>query len=470
MADICIVYARKDARSVLPALEEAFGRNWSVWWDRDISEGDYRKVIVDEISKSGCLVPIWSAEAEHSPTLFDEVKKAQKFNVPVLPIRIHDVDAPLGFGPLQATDILGWKGEGGRIELKQHINRITKTLNERRNSKTRPVSLGAGEASRLPLLFYSVSSHETQLQPLQALNALDVFDVKPVLISAYDFEENRRDRGLIRKLERRQKKGGIILLDSGNYEKTRREDGSWKFNAFRKTVKETPHDFLLTYDESNPGADLASIVDATIRAYERDSKITQKPVIPIVHLHRLRNGDYDLADAPMAVRRVAEAVNPSIIAIPERELGAGIFARAATIHKIRAELKKLKRYQPVHILGTGNPRAMALFAAAGADSFDGLEWCRYVIDGETSTLHHFQHYELFKWQDEHALSPIARDAVNDESVHHAGKAVFHNLDFYTSWIEKLRVVIQNEKRLVEFMTKLFPKSMEQASQALPDLL
>ena len=69
------------------------------------------------------------------------------------------------------------------------------------------------------------------------------------------------------------------------------------------------------------------------------------------------------------------------------------------MRKIREALNELYFYQPVHVLGTGNPASIALLAAAGADTFDGLEWSRYVADGETKNLHHFQHYDLFKWQD-----------------------------------------------------------------------
>ena len=56
-------------------------------------------------------------------------------------------------------------------------------------------------------------------------------------------------------------------------------------------------------------------------------------------------------------------------------------------------------------------------------------------------------------------------------VDDGGKTVFHNLDFYSSWILKLRTAVRDDKRLVEFMTKLLPDgAMEQAKRVLEDVL
>jgi len=93
------------------------------------------------------------------------------------------------------------------------------------------------------------------------------------------------------------------------------------------------------------------------------------------------------------------------IAVPERELGEGICKKADTVIKIREKLNTIGRYQPIHILGTGNPLSILILAAAGADLFDGLEWCRTVADRDTGFLFHHQQFEFFlkhnqeKWRD-----------------------------------------------------------------------
>ena len=225
------------------------------------------------------------------------------------------------------------------------------------------------------------------------------------------------------------------------------------------------------YDDFSPPKDINEVVQMAVRAVERDAKLTSKPMLPIVHLPQHADGDHQIDDAPDAILRVAEILRPLMIAIPERELGAGIFERTRTMRKIREALGTLRTYQPVHILGTGNPKTIALLAAAGADSFDGLEWCRFVVDGVTATLHHFQHYEFFRWQDAlSGVSSITQAAAKDEAIGYAAKAIFHNLDFYSSWLEKLRIALKSERRLVEFMTNLLPRNMDDARSALPDVL
>jgi queuine/archaeosine tRNA-ribosyltransferase len=127
-----------------------------------------------------------------------------------------------------------------------------------------------------------------------------------------------------------------------------------------------------------------------------------------------------------------------MIAIPERELGAGIFERARMVRRIREALASLPFYQPVHLLGTGNPWTIAILAAAGADSFDGLEWCRIVVDHDSGRLHHDQHFDFFSFQGRRGDSRIATDVINDPGINFAGKVAFHNLAYYSGFADELK--------------------------------
>jgi queuine/archaeosine tRNA-ribosyltransferase len=113
--------------------------------------------------------------------------------------------------------------------------------------------------------------------------------------------------------------------------------------------------------------------------------------------------------APELFARVSQALRTDFIAIPERELGSGITNRVKTVRAIRTGLNELGHYQAIHLLGTGNPLSVAIFAAAGADSFDGLEWCRTVADHESATLFHFP------------------------GLSYNAKVAFHNLEFFRFW-------------------------------------
>jgi hypothetical protein len=379
----------------------------------------------------------------------------------------------MGYGAQQMTNIFGWAGEVGRPELKQLGDRIEATLTDRRAGLYRPQSCTFGKASPLPLptFFFSVSSHETQVTPFAAVRALNVFGAASILVSAYDMVGKRKDKKLLQLLARRMKKGATVLLDSGNYEKTRREDSKWTRKKFHRALLNTPHTLAFCYDKPDPDPDLDKMVRGVVRSVMQDAKVTKMPVLPIVHLPQQDNGDFRTEFASEAVFRVAKELRPPLIGIPERELGPGIIARTATMLKIREALRKLYFYQPVHILGTGNPISIALLTAAGADSFDGLEWTRFAVDADSARLYHFQHFELFQYQAKVAASPITARAASDEKVHYAARALFHNLDFYTTWLAKLRSAALEEKRLVEFLTETLPKgAMLQARTALPGVL
>ena len=92
-------------------------------------------------------------------------------------------------------------------------------------------------------------------------------------------------------------------------------------------------------------------------------------MLPIVHARKRHGGGYDLDALPSIIREMANRLNPPLIAIPERELGPGLIARAKTVRQIREELDKLPFYQPLHLLGTGNPLSIAVLTAAGCGQF-----------------------------------------------------------------------------------------------------
>ena len=109
------------------------------------------------------------------------------------------------------------------------------------------------------------------------------------------------------------------------------------------------------------------------------------------------------------------------------------------------------------MLGTGDPISVALLSAAGADSFDGLEWCRFVLDSEAKRLYPIQDYDLFQWQDK--LSVFSDGIVGHEAedaLTWLGKVAVHNIEFYLNWMQELGEALEDERRLIEFMTKLLP--------------
>src|SRR5690606_16787827 len=141
-------------------------------------------------------------------------------------------------------------------------------------------------------------------------------------------------------------------------------------------------------------------------------------------------------DLNQTVLALCEAVNLSMIAIPERILGNGILERVNTIVELRKCMNRNSSgYTLLHILGTGNPLSLLLFSLAGADSFDGLEWCQTVVSRAQNLLLHFQHRDLVK--DNCAF-------CKDESLGYSVSTLGHNLLYYQQWMKEIQDIFGSE--------------------------
>lgn len=416
MQDIYLVYARED-ESIARALHALLSQQWTVWWDENIV-GDVSQVIESEIPQSGCVLPIISAVSRQKSTVVDEMRLARSHNIPMIPVLIDGSNLPYPFGTLSAVEIKGWNGKSDHLGLRKLRSKLSRVVSPREIPK-RPAAIANG-LLELPTPFLSVSSYNTQLDLDTAVSMLRMFKVPAILVSAYDLIDKREPKKLIRELKRYKKEGGFVLIDSGNYEKARLEDNSWKISDYKKALSRIPHDWVFCYDNMDPSKGKNKSIREIIESVNRDQAFTASHVLPVVHAPKLKKGGYKLDDIPEIIRSVSEKLGPPMIAIPERELGAGLISRAKMIKKIREELNKLPYYQPLHILGTGNPWAIAVFAAAGADTFDGLEWCRYVIDKEKEVINHFHLMDLY-------------ETFDDSKVGYTGQVVLNNIEYFSDF-------------------------------------
>lgn len=465
MADVYIIYARED-RAVAEKLHGLLSPRWDTWWDDKII-GRFARAIEAELPKARCVVPIFSVSSRDKDTFTEELRLAQKHNIELLPIRLDDSDPPYPFGSYSNTEMCGWNGQAdhaGFLKLQRGISTIVPP----RAKPQRPSAI-ANVSVPIPTLFLSVSSFETQLMPADAVKALRVFGVPAILVSAYDLVVRRKPKHMITELEEYRKNGGLVLIDSGNYEASRLGARRWKVADLQEVLSQTPHDWAFCFDVRQPRHDPNYAVDQIVEAVERDRAFTKAPVLPIVRAPIRKQGGYKLDHIPRIIREVADRLEPQLIAIPERELGPGLIARAKTVRAIREELSNLPFYQPLHLLGTGNPWSMAVLAAAGADTFDGLEWCRMAIDRDAERLHHFQHFDFFTYQTEVADSSITREALTDSAVDFAGKVAFHNLDYFAYFVKGMREAIM-EGSMEAFVVGLAGKATtNQLKKLIPGL-
>jgi queuine/archaeosine tRNA-ribosyltransferase len=221
--------------------------------------------------------------------------------------------------------------------------------------------------------------------------------------------------------ERARDRGLVLLVDSGRYESFWLRDDEWDRARYLAAVGDLAPSLAFSFDAPTDTDDAATIAqDAIARAVADQSDLPHTTVMPIVH------GAPDAL--PDATREVVRSLAPLAIAIPERELGEGIQRRAATVSRLTAMLRQDHAPAAVHLLGTGNPLSMLIYWVAGADSFDGLEWCQTVVNFDDGSLHHLQHFDLFAGQ----------SGIDAPQGIYLESALAHNLVFLIDWMRRLR--------------------------------
>ncbi len=140
--DVFVSYARED-RPLAEQLALALSAGGlQVWWDRDLAAGsEFTAVIEAKLLGAAVVIVLWSADSVHSSFVRDESSRALKQGK-LLPVRIEDVELPLGFGQLHTLDLLDWDGDAGDdtfqtllFEVRQRQQQAPDML----NAPTRPM-------------------------------------------------------------------------------------------------------------------------------------------------------------------------------------------------------------------------------------------------------------------------------------------------------------------------------------------
>lgn len=310
---------------------------------------------------------------------------------------------------------------------------------------SRPKKLQVGSATFcVPIYFPSVSSVKTALSLLDYVSFLGAMKTMngQFLVSAYDLNAaDASSREKVRQvISTARADGATVLVDSGNYESFWKGDyAEWKRTDFHRVLKEFSCDFAFAFDEQNPPRDRSAHLTLLLdHLLEDQAAAGSAMIIPIVH------------GAPEEIPRLCEAIAKDsgvpMIGVPERRLGNGVFARAKTVAAIRHGLDKMGRYVGLHLLGTGNPISLALYAISGADSFDGLEWCQVVADHESGLLFHFSQADFF----------LGQTTWGEAATSFHARILAHNLEFYTQWMHRLQRAI-HEGHGIEFCRAHFPQ-------------
>ncbi len=122
--DVFISYAHEDrplARQLAEALQE---RQLTVWWDRDLAAGaEFAREIESQLQLARVVIGLWSAKSVHSAFVRDECSRALRAGK-LVPVRIEEVELPLGFGQSHTLDLLDWDGDADDETFQQLLREV----------------------------------------------------------------------------------------------------------------------------------------------------------------------------------------------------------------------------------------------------------------------------------------------------------------------------------------------------------
>ena len=463
MITVFLSHSSRDKSLARRIAEDLKTRSIEVWFDeweirvghsisqmieRGLEKADYVAVLLTSHSvNSGWVEKEWQAKIG---------EEAEKRKVIILPLRGENCRIPALLRDKRYADFVD-DYQSGLDELlkaiEAHSGQTIPGLTSKAAMPVERIAKLAVGGIPLPCFFPSVSgAAKNALSPLEHLEIVIAIKYPHFLISAYDiFHSTRKDRLNIQKLlDKATSQGQVILMDSGLYEKKWLRARSWPKEKFHGTLRNTPCHLAFCYDNLKPKGKTDQIALSLSRSVAMDQKKGDMNAInPLIHAPKPE-------DFPPICSLVAKQLDPAMIAVPERELGGGVLAIAKTVGAIRKALDETGRYYPVHIVGTGNPLSILIYAVCGADSFDGLDWCQTVVDHETGRLYHSLQLDFFAHQ-----TPYGTDG----ELAYLPRALAHNLVFYLGWMENIRKSIK-EGNVTEMIARFIPPEIHSKWQEL----
>jgi formylglycine-generating enzyme required for sulfatase activity len=128
LVDIFLSYAREDltkAKQLAASLEK---QGWTVFFDRTIPPGKtWRQFIGKKIDECRCMVVAWSTHSVNSHWVCEEADIGLNREI-LIPLLLDQVTPPLGFGSIQAANLVDWKGETDSSGYLALCNAITELI------------------------------------------------------------------------------------------------------------------------------------------------------------------------------------------------------------------------------------------------------------------------------------------------------------------------------------------------------
>lgn len=294
-----------------------------------------------------------------------------------------------------------------------------------------------------PTYFPSISSAATRMQLIPLIRECITSGYPRLLISAYDiFNDKDKTKKLIQALNAFSKKGNILFLDSGTFEKHWLQDDTWSYSNYESIVTQIPSDFYASFDDIPLSSDDDKTLFKKLFPYVQKSTTLEKENHCITICQGLTPKQLENFTSKMCDQNEEFS---KMIAIPERYCGRTLEEQVNTIKNIRKILNNKNENNILHILGCGNPLSIALFSFVGADSFDSVDWSRWIINRNTLTFTDKAHLSLLN---------CSCDACFRSKVDSKYQGLMHNLLFYQTFLNDVKYAIQMHSE-INFLARYY---------------
>ncbi|MEZ5479267.1 MAG: toll/interleukin-1 receptor domain-containing protein [Thiolinea sp.] len=109
------------------------GYGFSVWWDHALLGGDdFRARIARKIYEADVVLVLFSERSIQSGWVLDEAGRADQASK-LVPVRIDNVEVPLGFGHLQRCDLIDWQEHAEHAALENILQAVERFTHQKRS-------------------------------------------------------------------------------------------------------------------------------------------------------------------------------------------------------------------------------------------------------------------------------------------------------------------------------------------------
>jgi len=322
------------------------------------------------------------------------------------------------------------------------LKRVKILHNGKDNAKVRKITFH-NHSIVTPTYFASITSAASRVPIGTLLTTLTNHPYSKILVSSYDiyhkFGTSRDD--LIKLLNEISNKSKILFLDSGIFEQEQlqKDEKDWNFDYYQEIASKVNSHLYASFDVvSKPTTEYDELLAKTLENIKISKKISETSYcFTIVHGN-------DVNDICKLVTTLGNK-DPTFlkfVAVTEKECGKDIQEMYSTIKKIRITLDKFNKNSILHVLGCGDPITIAVLAYAGADTFDAVDWNRWLINNKNLQYINLKHAIL--------LDCDCKECINGK---YEGRELSyrHNLTFYEQYLFDLQNSIYNDNILIDFL-------------------